>query len=241
MALRSDAMMVLFYDIDGDTADHDDWHSYEHFHERLSVPGFLRATRWIATDASPRYFVTYELSDVSVATSQPYLDRLNNPSAWTREMMPRFRGMMRGFCNAQAEAGFGLGAHAMTVRFLPNAGAEDGVTRWLDTQVFPALMACRGVVGARLMVPVPPPPMTEEQALRGADTPMPWLVFLTGYDAAVLSDACAAHLSEPAARKNGMADLQRGFYALHHLADKDEVANTPVFPVLTAPGRRPAT
>src|SRR3546814_5593036 len=46
MALCSDAAMVLNYDIAGDTADHDDWHSYEHMHERLSVPGFVRATRW---------------------------------------------------------------------------------------------------------------------------------------------------------------------------------------------------
>jgi hypothetical protein len=71
MALRSDAAMVLFYDIEGDSADHDDWHSNEHFHERLSVPGFIRATRWVSTGSAPRYMVTYEVSGVDVATSTP--------------------------------------------------------------------------------------------------------------------------------------------------------------------------
>lgn len=70
MALCTDAAMVLYYDIAGDTADHDDWHTYEHFHERLSVPGFERATRWVARDASPRYMVIYEVTDVDIATSQ---------------------------------------------------------------------------------------------------------------------------------------------------------------------------
>ena len=83
MALCSDAAMVLFYDIEGDTADHDHWHSHEHLHERLSVPGFLRATRWIATGPGPRYLVTYEVSGTDVATSQGYLDRLNDPTPWT--------------------------------------------------------------------------------------------------------------------------------------------------------------
>ena len=66
MALCSDAAMVLMYDIAGDPADHDDWHSREHFHERLSVPGFLRATRWVATEGGPRFLVTYEVESVEV-------------------------------------------------------------------------------------------------------------------------------------------------------------------------------
>lgn len=80
MAFCSDAAMVLFYEIDGDTADHGFWHSYEHFQGRLSVLGFLRATCWVATQGAPRYMVTYEVSSVEVSTSQGYLDRLNNPT-----------------------------------------------------------------------------------------------------------------------------------------------------------------
>ncbi|MDE4134519.1 hypothetical protein PXK00_15475 [Phaeobacter sp. QD34_3] len=238
MTLRSDAMMVLFYDIEGDTADHDDWHSYEHFHERLSVPGFLRATRWIATEASPRYLVTYEVSDVDVATSQAYLDRLNNPSEWTRAMMPRFRGMIRGFCSVSASTGFGLGAAAVGIRFLPEAGKEAELVTWLSTEVLPSMMEARGVVGAHLLQPAPPPPMTQEQALRGADLPMPWLILVTGYDRDALDAAVAEHLTDADLQKMGGTDLEMGRYAFHYTADSDEVARTATLPVLTAPGRK---
>jgi spermidine synthase len=53
MALTSDAVMVIFCDVADDAAGHDDWHTYEHMHERLSIPGFLRGTRWIRTSGRP--------------------------------------------------------------------------------------------------------------------------------------------------------------------------------------------
>ena len=238
MTLRSEAVMVLFYDIEGDTDDHDDWHSYEHFHERLSVPGFLRATRWIATDASPRYLVTYEVSDVGVATSQAYLDRLNDPSEWTQAMMPRFRGMIRGFCSVSASTGFGLGAAAVAMRFQPETAQEAELVKWLSMEALPSIMELRGIVGAHLLKPTPPPPMTQEQALRGADKPMPWLLLLTGYDRAAIERALADHLAQGDLQKMGALDLEIGHYALHHIADSEEVARTSAFPVMTAPGRK---
>lgn len=95
MALCSDAAMVLFYDIDGNLTDHDVWHSREHFGERLGVPGSLRASRWVSAGAR-----CYEVSDVGVASSEAYVERLNDPMPWTAAMMPCFRGMIRGFDRA---------------------------------------------------------------------------------------------------------------------------------------------
>lgn len=237
MSLRSDAMMVLFYDIDGDTADHDDWHSYEHFHERLSIPGFLRATRWISTDVGPRYLVTYEVSSLDVATSQPYLNRLNDPTEWTRDMMPRFRGMTRGFCSIPFSVGFGLGAAAVALRFQPSAGRETNLSQWLATEVLPPMLDLRGIVGAHLLRPAPPPPMTQEQALRGADTPLPCLVLVTGYDRAALDVVIAEHLARDKLGMMGASELRLGHYVLHFTADSAEIARTPSMPVLTTPGR----
>ena len=228
MGLSSDAMMVLFYDIEGDTNDHDDWHSYEHFHERLSVPGFLRATRWIATDGAPRYLVTYEVSDVNVGTSDAYLERLNNPTPWTSDIMPRFRGMIRGFCNVVASCGFGFGQSAVAIRFTPEEGAEKTLSDWIAKTLLPDLASRRGMVGAYLMRPVPPPPMTREQALRGPDKAMSWLVIATAYDAAVLKQTADEVLTESAFSDHGASpDLTKGFYQLHHTATADEAARTP--------------
>ncbi len=228
MALVSDAAMVLFYDTEGDGADHDDWHSVEHFHERLSVPGFLRATRWVAVEGTPRCMVTYEVEDLAVATSPAYLARLNDPTPWTREIMPRFRGMIRGFCGVAASAGFGLGATAEVVRFEPEDGAEDALAQRLARDVLPAMASRRGMAGVHLLRPAPPPPMTEEQALRGRDRPMPWLIIATGYDAEALRRAADDHLTPDALRSIGAGDgIERGAYALHLTATKAEALRTP--------------
>ena len=227
MALTSDAMMVLFYDISGDTNGHDDWHSYEHFHERLSVPGFLRATRWIATEGGPRYLVTYEVSDVDVATSDGYLERLNNPTLWTGEIMPRFRGMTRGFCDVVTSCGFGFGQSAVAIRFTPNEGAENKLSGWISQELLPDLASRRGMVGAHLMRPVPPPPMTREQALRGPDQAMPWLVLATAYDTGVLRQVATDKLTLSAFADHGASpDLTTGLYQLHCTATAEEATRT---------------
>ena len=172
MALCSDAAMVLYYDIAGDTADHDDWHTYEHMHERLSIPGFVRASRWVAQAGSPRYLVVYEVTGTDMATAPAYLERLNHPTPWTSAMMGRFRGMVRGFCSVVAWAGFGFGQAAVSLRFTPVPGREAELKDWLAREVLPAMASRRGMAGVHLLQPAPPPPMTKEQALRGPDTPM---------------------------------------------------------------------
>lgn len=233
MALYSDAAMVLFYDIDGNTADHDDWHSHEHFHERLSVPGFRRATRWLARNAEPRYLVTYEVSDVDVATSKGYLDRLNDPTPWTSEMMPRFRGMIRGFCHITAGSGFGFGQAAIAVRFSPTEGEEERLSSWIAQDVLSTITSRRGIVSAHLFRPVPPPPMTKEQALRGRDQVMPWMVLVTSYDTAALDLATSAHLAPDNFKANGASEeITLGSYGLHYTATAEEAAKVEKPPVL---------
>lgn len=227
MALCSDAAMVLYYDITGDNADHDDWHTYEHMHERLSIPGFVRATRWVATTGVPKYMVIYEVTGTEVATSPAYLERLNNPTPWTASMMSRFRGMVRGFSSVVAGSGFGLGNAAVSVRFTPAAAEESNLKNWLAQEIFPAMSSRRGMAGVHLLQPAPPPPMTKEQSIRGPDTVMSWLVLATAYDADSLSRAVAEHL-EPAAleRHGAMSAITMGAYALHYAVTAQEVSRT---------------
>ncbi len=239
MTLSSAAAMVLFYDIDGDNADHDDWHSYEHFHERLSLRGFLRATRWVALEGTPKYMVTYEVSDMEVATSQGYLDRLNDPTQWTSEMMPRFRGMTRGFCRITASSGFGLGTITLALRFVPEEGSSERLSSWIADHVLPAVASRRGMVGAHLLQPAPPPRMTREQSLRGRDKAMPWLVFATAYDLAALNRAATEHLHLQAFQDKGASgDITLGTYALDYTDTAEEVAQTAPPPVLDMGDRR---
>jgi hypothetical protein len=49
MPLLGQAAMLLTFDIVEEAIpEHDDWHTHEHLPERLSIPGFLRGTRWVS-------------------------------------------------------------------------------------------------------------------------------------------------------------------------------------------------
>ena len=241
MALYSNAAMVLYYDIAGDNADHDDWHTYEHMHERLSIPGFMRGTRWVARTGTPKYMVIYEVTGIEVATSPAYLERLNNPTSWTVSMMSRFRGMVRGFCTVVASSGFGLGNAAVSVRFTPARGSETDLSDRLAREVLPAMTSRRGMAGVHLLRPAPPPPMTQEQAMRGADTPMTWLLLATAHDPEALSRATAGHLGPEALGHHGASPrMDIGTYALHYTVTAQEVARTAPNPPLH-PDTRQAT
>src|SRR6478672_3359944 len=99
MPLLGSAAMLLSFDVEAGAVDeHDRWHTHEHLPERLSIPGFLRGTRWVASEGEPRYMVLYEVQDLAVLSSEAYLARLNSPSPWTQKMMPHYRGMQRGLC-----------------------------------------------------------------------------------------------------------------------------------------------
>ncbi len=65
------------------------WYDDEHMAERLAVPGFRSARRWVA-DAKPgegKYLATYELVSLGVLTSAVYLARLNNPTPWSKRSL----------------------------------------------------------------------------------------------------------------------------------------------------------
>src|SRR6187551_58985 len=101
MPLLGKAAMLLGFDVAAEAVDdHDDWHTHEHLPERLSIPGFLRGTRWVALHGEDerRYLVLYEVAALATLTSPAYLARLNQPSAWTTKMMAHYRRMSRGFC-----------------------------------------------------------------------------------------------------------------------------------------------
>lgn len=239
MALYSDTAMVLYYDVTGDNADHDDWQTYEHIHERLSIPGFMRATRWVATAGRPKYMVLYEVTGTEVATSSTYLARLNNPTPWTASIMKRFRGMIRGFCTVVASSGFGLGNAAVSVRFAPVNGKESNLIGRLTREVLPAISSRRGVTGVHLLQPVSSPPMTKEQLLRGPDTPMTWLLLATAYDSEALERASAEHFEPETLQLCGASSLMTiGKYKLHYTATAQEVVRTAPGPTLHPSARQ---
>jgi hypothetical protein len=197
MPLLGEAAMLLSFDVaEAAASEHDQWHTHEHLPERLSIPGFLRGTRWVALQGRPRYLVLYEVEHLATLESAAYLERLNHPSPWTAKMMPHYRGMSRGLCSIVGSSGFGLGHVALLTRFKPAPGHEASVSDWLQEQILDRLPDRPGLGSVHLLRGSLAPPMTKEQRLRGVDTSVDWALLATGYRQAAVSVLAQSDLSD---------------------------------------------
>ena len=82
------------------------WYDQEHLAERLAIPGFRSATRWVA-DVPPgqgRYLATYELDSLQVLSSGAYLERFRNQTPWSRRCLGKAVVFKRWACE-QVEPG----------------------------------------------------------------------------------------------------------------------------------------
>ena len=101
--------------------DYNQWHSKEHMPERISLPGFLRGYRAIGiegTNLNHKYFMMYEAKNKEVFVSKEYLDRLNNPTKWTKEILSNYISPSRTICSVISSKSVGSGNFILTVRFL---------------------------------------------------------------------------------------------------------------------------
>ena len=207
------AAVAMWWDIPPEVrAEWEDWHTHEHMPERLGIPGFLRGSRWIALSGEPSYFVLYRTVRLATIMSGPYLERLNNPSPWSRKMMPYHRNMVRSLCRVRASFGGGLGQALATIRFsLPPRGGKALVKR-LASEVLSGLPGRRGLSGAHLLEsqPAASTPQTTEQRIRGGDAHADWALLVCGYDV----DAVRAVAREELALPGAVEELYRLAYSM---------------------------
>lgn len=187
MALMGRGAMVFWHDISptADEADFHRWHSIEHMPERIGVPGFRRGRR-CATDAGgQRFFIMYEVDDLSVLTSAPYLARLNDPSPWTSKSIATFRDSNRTLCRVMASVGHGVGSVVLTIRFSAKPEKEVALATTMAKELLPGLLERPGVIGAHLLKGDPKASQTEtaEKQLRDKpDDVADWVLIAEGYD-----------------------------------------------------------
>lgn len=82
------------------------WYDDEHMAERLAIPGFRSARRWVA-DVAPgegKYLATYELDSPGVLQSAAYLARFQNQTPWSRRCLAKAIVFRRWACE-QTEPG----------------------------------------------------------------------------------------------------------------------------------------
>ena len=192
------AAVAMWWDIEPDLrSEFQNWHSHEHFPERMGIPGFLRGSRWADRESATGFFVMYELDSHATVASAAYLERLNNPTPWSTRMMPHHLNMVRSLCRVAASQGGGIAAFTATVRFSPAAGQGDAVRAYLDRRL-PELAGSPGLCGAHLLVDDPPENIsqTEEQRIRGGDRSADWILVISGYDEDRLRRAVGSEVTD---------------------------------------------
>ena len=228
MPLLGTAAMLLSFDVAEDAiAEHDDWHTHEHLPERLSIPGFLRGTRWVALAGQPRYFVLYEVERLETLASDAYLDRLDHPSPWTAKMMPHYRGMSRGLCSIVASSGSGLGHIGLLTRFKPAAGEEASLTEWLRDRILARLPQRPGLGSAHLLRGALAPRMTNEQRIRGVDVGVDWALLTTGYSQDAVAALARSDLGDERLADHGATGVLSGLYRTDYTLTASEIVASP--------------
>jgi hypothetical protein len=218
MALLGKATVAMWWDIlPAQRDEFQEWHSREHFPERMSIEGFLRGSRWSNIDGGTGFFVLYELASYETLTFPGYLQSLNNPSPWSVKMMPHHLNMMRSQCKLLSSFGAGLGKAMLTIRLSPAVGQTGPLLAWLE-KLLARLAESRGIVGAHLLqTRTPEAAMTQEQKIRGGDAVADWIVLLSSYDTEVLQHTLANELSPQRLQAAGaLAAMTHDIYALSY-------------------------
>jgi hypothetical protein len=188
MPLSGKGMLITLMDADpAEEPDFNKWYDKEHIIERVSIPGFLEARRYVAVAAEPKYLNFYTTETLDSLRSPAYLQALQNPTAWTRHHMPKFRNFIRAVARVSASRGRGRGGALAFSRIRPSAAdrteLRNAVTAELD-----ALLD--RVISAHLLESDP-----ELSKPAGASPPDPgasdWYVVVEGTD-----EQTVRHLAE---------------------------------------------
>ena len=217
MSLLGKAAVAMWWSVSPERrSEFGDWHSHEHFPERMNIPGFRRGSRWTSTLDAESFFVLYELEQYETLTSKGYLDRLNAPTPWSRKMMPHHRNMVRSQCRTAASYGGGVATSLATITLSPADGKEAKLRTALVTALR-ELALKPGLTGAHLLITDAPrtsAPTTEQQ-IRGSDAIADWIILLSGYDSNVVQEVPSNELSAAALRRIGAQEtIVTGEYKL---------------------------
>jgi hypothetical protein len=162
-----------------------DWYDTEHVPQRVALPGFRSASRWVCIDGWPRWMALYDLASEAAVHSEAYRDVSGAQSTpWSRRILPRTVGRSRVTAVALEGESTGL-------QFAPRATSRllvMGVPRPPEPTAPAAIVAAvRATLTGRDGV-------QQQRAFLDAESTL-WLV--TAFDAPVSAAALAAELGRP--------------------------------------------
>jgi len=219
MSLKGVGMLCTRMDVDSaDVAEFNRWLDKEHMEERVRIPGFLDARRYVAITGTPKYLNLYETESLTVFDTPDYRQRLANQTAWSMRVMAKFKNFHRTVGQIDISQGFGHGAFVAFSWLNPVGGQEKNLRSWFESQEFPVLIKTDDILSAHVLesdarLSGPPPGVSAPE--RKNEKANDWFVIVEGTDAEVVSEVCKKRFPSEVFQKLGTADLiSNGLFAL---------------------------
>lgn len=192
MALRGKGMLVVYAEVKPrHERDFNEWYNREHIDERINLPGFHRARRYVAEKGSPKYLATYECDSVADLATPTYLDRLAHQTPWSDRVAGRFTRFNRLTLLIKIDLTHGIGGLLTTVRFVPAPGLRSALLQWLRETLEPAVSR-PGMLGAAVGendLDTANAPLREKSRDNPKAEDAEWVVMLEGTDERALAAA----------------------------------------------------
>jgi hypothetical protein len=198
MPLAGKGMLITSMDVDPvEEDDFNFWYDREHLAERVAIPGFIEARRWIADEAPTKYFCTYSTDTFEALDSAAYKHVLANQTDWSKKHISNFRNPGRALGRVTISRGRGRGAALGVIRLRPAAAEQDGLRRRLGQLLEPGTSP--GVISMHLVESDP----DLSRNLTHPDDRSPgagdWYVLIDGTDVAAVRALVDTRFKDPGA------------------------------------------
>ncbi len=146
-------LLAIWADVDKDhLIEFQKWHNCQHVAERVSIPGFHVGRRYRGTGEAPDFLMYYETDDSKVMAGKPYQLAINNPTPWTKEVIPHLRNTLRSIYTLVSSIGEKARTEApyiFLVRFNVEPKSENQVIESYQEH-FKRILSIPGVYRVRL-------------------------------------------------------------------------------------------
>lgn len=215
----TDAVMAVWGDAEASVeAEFNEWYHRQHVPERVGMPGFRAGRRYRRADRGRhRYLAVYDVEALACFDDPVYRHTLDNPTDWTRRMMPGFRNFVRATCRVRLVAGEVAGGWIATVRYDPGAERREPLARWVGGEVLHDLRDRAGITRVQLWEADLGRSLTAtgEQSMRtGPDGRAPFTAVIEGTDRAVVEAALAESGIAAGLVARGAGDVASGVYQM---------------------------
>ena len=194
MSLYGKGMLITFSETPPEVEeDFNEWYNREHIDERVWMPGFHRARRYVDanSNADIKYFATYETDKVEDLADPEYMELLKDQSDWSKKVMSTFTKFDRITANVTIDLSHGFGGACLAARFFPGIGIMSKLRDNLAEKILPNIVSTPGIIGA-VLVENNLSVVNEGRRAQGMEIPEnetpEWIILIEAQDNKVLSN-----------------------------------------------------